>query len=68
MIALIASAACSVYSVTIFREGSLHIPELVVFALLLAAMMKWKKVHPALWILLAAVIGMLFPLFGYTFL
>ena len=68
VIALIASAACSVYSVTIFREGSLHIPELAVFALLLAAMMKWKKVHPALWILLAAVIGMLFPLFGYTFL
>ena len=68
VIALIASAAISVYSVSIFKNGSLRVPELIVFLLLLISMRKWKKVHPAIWILIAAAVGMLVPLTGYTFL
>ena len=57
VIALIAYAAWGVYEVALFAEGAVLVPELIIFLILLAGMVLFKKVHPIIWIAAAAVIG-----------
>lgn len=67
-IALISYAACQVYKVALLKGSEPKFPALILFILLLACMIKYKKVHPVVWIAIAAVIGIISPMFGFSFL
>lgn len=68
VIALISYAACQVYKVALFNEAGPKSLELILFILLLACMIKYKKVHPVVWIAIAAAAGIASPFFGYSFI
>ncbi len=69
---LIAAAAVSVMKLALLRvsafeaSGQLldlfNLPAIVLFAVLFAAMMKWKKLHPVVFILAGAVAGIVFQM------
>ncbi len=62
VIALIAYAGLQVYQIALFNGTSIRIKETVVFAILLACMLKFKKVHPIIWIAIAGIVGILLSL------
>ena len=68
VIALISYAACQVYKIALFKDSEPKVLELILFILLLACMIKYKKIHPVAWIAIAAVIGIISPFFGYSFI
>lgn len=69
---LIAAAAVSVMKLALLRipafEASGRVPDLfnlpaiALFAVLFAAMLKWKKLHPVVFILAGAVVGIIFKM------
>ena len=62
VIALIAYAGFQVFGVALYNGSSVRIVETAVFAVLFAGMLVFKKVHPILWIVIAAAIGLLLKL------
>jgi len=63
VIALIAYAGWQVFRIALFNGNHLRITETVMFGVILFLMMKLnKKVHPIVWIGVAAVLGILFKL------
>lgn len=59
VIALIFYAGLQVFSIALIGEGGIRVFETVMFACLLALMLKFPKVHPVLWIALSAIVGIL---------
>ena len=69
---LIAAAAVSVMKLALLRipafeaSGQLfdlfNLPAIALFAVLFAAMMKWKKLHPVVFILAGAAAGIVFKM------
>ena len=57
VIALIAYAAWGVYQIAFFSNGSISIIKTAVFVILLAGMLLFKKIHPIIWIAIAAMLG-----------
>ncbi len=57
VIALIAYAAWGVYKVALFSGSTARIPEIVIFAVFIFLMLRFKKISPTLWILIAAILG-----------
>ena len=68
VIALIGYAACQVYKVAFFTDGMVRWPKLILFFLLLFGMVKFKKVHPVVWIFVAAAIGLISSMTVYSFI
>ena len=68
VIALIGYAACQVYKVALVRSGVVFWPKLVFFALLLFGMIKFRKVHPIVWIIIAALVGILSSFTPFAFI
>lgn len=62
VIGLIIFAAFKVFAVTLFASGSVRVLESVMFLILLALAMKFRKVHPLVWIALGAALGLLLKL------
>lgn len=62
VIALISYAGYQVYRIVLLNEGRVQLTETVVLAVLLFCMSKWKKVHPIVWIGIAAIIGIILKL------
>lgn len=65
---LIVGAMASIYHETLFHPGAaslaewLNLPALALFAAVLAAVIKFKKLHPVVFIALGAVCGIIFQL------
>lgn len=62
VIGLIIFAAFKVFAVTLVASGSVRVLESVMFLILLALAMKFRKVHPLVWIALGAALGLLLKL------
>lgn len=62
VIALIAYAAYQVYRVALFDGPNVKMLEVVLFAVFMFVMLKFKNVHPIVWIAFAAAFGILFKL------
>ena len=59
---LIVGAMASIYHETLFYPGATSLPALALFAVFLAAVIKFKKLHPVVFIALGAVCGIVFQL------
>ena len=59
VIALIAYAAWGVYKIALLSGTTIKIPETVIFLIFTLLMIKFKKVTPTLWILIAAILGII---------
>lgn len=59
VIALIAYAAWGVYKVALWNGESIRVIETVIFLAFTFLMLKFKKVSPILWIVIAAVLGII---------
>lgn len=62
VIGLIIFAASKVFSVTLFKAGSIRGLETLLFFILLGLALKFRKVHPLIWIVLGAALGLLLKL------
>ncbi|MGH0054558.1 MAG: chromate transporter [Sphaerochaetaceae bacterium] len=62
VIALIAYAAYHVYRVALFNGSTVKWIEVGFFAIFMILMLKFEKVHPLIWIFIAAIIGIIFKL------
>lgn len=62
VIGLIIFAASKVFAVTLFASGSVRVLESVMFVILVVLAMKFRKVHPLVWIVLGAVLGLVLKL------
>lgn len=62
VIALIAYAGLRVFSISLFSGTHLRIKETILFVLLLTLSLRFKKIHPIIWIGIAAVAGIVFAL------
>jgi chromate transporter len=62
VIALIAYAGVQVYKIALFNGNRLRVKEAILFCVLLPLMLRFKKVHPVIWIVIAAAVGILFSL------
>lgn len=59
VISLIAYAAWGVYKIALFSNSSIKVAETMLFAIILIGMLKLKKIHPTIWILIAAILGII---------
>ena len=59
VIALIAYAAWGVYKVALLSGSTIRIPETIIFAAFIFLMLRFKKITPTLWILIAAILGII---------
>ncbi len=62
VIGLIIFAGSKVFSVTLLDAGSIRYMETALFVVLFALAMKFRKVHPLIWIVLGAVLGLVLKL------
>ncbi|MDY0288449.1 MAG: chromate transporter [Sphaerochaeta sp.] len=62
VIGLIIFAGSKVFAVTLLRAGSVRGVEAVLFVILLGFALKFRKVHPLIWIALGAVLGLVLKL------
>lgn len=62
VIALIAYAAFQVYRVALFSGSSIKVTECVIFVILLCLILNFKKLHPIVFIVIAAILGIAFRL------
>lgn len=62
VIGLIIYAGSKVFLVALFAERTLRYKEAVLFIILFALAMKFRKIHPLIWIVLAAILGILLQL------
>lgn len=62
VIGLIIYAGLKVFSVTLFDAGSLRMVETVLFVIIVALAMKFKRIHPLIWIVSGAILGLLLKL------
>jgi chromate transporter len=62
VIGLIIFAGSKVFSVTLLDAGSIRIVETLLFVVLLALAMRFRKVHPLVWIALGSILGILLKL------
>ncbi|MFA6844315.1 MAG: chromate transporter [Sphaerochaetaceae bacterium] len=62
VVALIAYAGSRVFMLSIFQGSRIRIIEAVMFVVLFVLIQKFKKVHPVVWLALAALLGIIFKL------
>lgn len=62
VIGLIIFAGSKVFAVTLFNAGGLRYVETGLFVVLFGLAMKFRKVHPLIWIVLGAILGLLLKL------
>lgn len=62
VIALISYAGYQVYRIVLFNDSTIQLTEIVLLAVLLFCMSRWKKVHPIAWIGIAALAGIILKL------
>lgn len=62
VIGLIIFAGSKVFAVTLFKAGDIRFLEAGLFVVILAVALKFKRVHPLIWIVLGAVLGLLLKL------
>ncbi len=62
VIGLIIYAGSKVFSVTMIQSGSIRFTETIMFIVLLILAMKFKKVHPLIWIVLGSILGIVLKL------
>jgi len=62
VIGLIIYAGSKIFAVTLLDMGSIRYIEVILFVILFALAMKFRKVHPLIWIVLGAVLGLLLKL------
>ncbi|ADY13298.1 chromate transporter [Sphaerochaeta globosa] len=57
VVGLITFAGLRLFSVTLFPEGMVRIQETILYAILVFFVLRFKKVHPLIWIVLGAIAG-----------
>ncbi|NLE14927.1 MAG: chromate transporter [Spirochaetales bacterium] len=62
VVGLISYAGLMLLSVTVFPEQQFKLKEAVLYAVLVVLVLRFKKAHPLLWIVLGAIAGLLFAL------
>lgn len=62
VVGLITFAGLRLLSVTLFFEHTLKVKEAVLFAVLVVLVLRFKKVHPLIWIVIGATAGLLLAL------
>lgn len=62
VVGLISFAALKLLGIIILKEGSLRIEETVLTVLMVILVLSFKKVHPFIWIVVGALLGLVFQL------
>ena len=62
VIALIAYAGFQVFTVALYNGVSIRVTETIIFAVMFALMIIFRKLHPIIWIAIAAAVGLIFKL------